>query len=159
MNSDERAARFRNSFASALALVVIIVSSNNARPQILPPIKLAEHVTIIKGPAVESVVPNTAVLQWTSTTPGGDDEYYAVAHYGTDPRHLNETAKSAIRLNRYHPETIFRVRLVRLNPQTTYYYWVTSMGADGRNDPVQSTINKFTTPPHGRVTIVGPLAK
>jgi hypothetical protein len=75
-----------------------------------------------------------------------DDEHYAVAYYGTDLGNLRETARSHIRLNRNHPETIFRVRLIGLKPQTTYYYWVTSMGADGKNDPVKSGINQFTTP-------------
>ena len=65
----------------------------------------------------------------------------------------SETAKSHIRLNRNHPDTIFRVRLVGLKPQTTYYYWVTSMGADGRNDSVKSGINQFTTPAPGKVII------
>jgi hypothetical protein len=94
-----------------------------------------------------------AILRWTSTNPGGDDEHYAVAHYGADPSRLNETAKSHIRLNRNHPDTVFRVRLVGLKPHTTYYYWVTSMGGDGRDDPVKSRINQFTTPRPGHVII------
>jgi len=60
-----------------------------------------------------------AILRWTSSNPGGDDEHYALAHYGTDPGNLSETA-NLIRLNRNHPDTIFRVRLVGLKPQTTY---------------------------------------
>jgi hypothetical protein len=95
-----------------------------------------------------------AILRWTSTNPGGDDEHLAVAHYGTNAGNLNQTAKSHIRLNRNHPETIFRVRLIGLKPETTYYYWVTSMGADGTIDPVKSGINQFTTPPPGKVIIV-----
>jgi hypothetical protein len=51
---------------------------------------------------------------------------------------------------------IFRVRLNGLKPQTTYYYWVTSMGSGGRIDPVKSGINKFTTPPPGKVIIADP---
>ena len=49
-------------------------------------------------------------------------------HYGTDPEDLSQTVKSPIRLNRTHAETIFRVRMMGLQPQTTYYYKVTSMG-------------------------------
>jgi hypothetical protein len=33
----------------------------------------------------------------------------ASSHYGTDPQDLNQTAKSPIRLNQGHPNTIFRV--------------------------------------------------
>jgi Purple acid Phosphatase, N-terminal domain len=150
----------RVSLTSALTVIAgIILSWNPSAAQLLPPTKPVEHVKIINGPALESAVPDMAILRWTSTNPGGDDEHYAVAHYGTDPHNLSETAKSHIRLNRYHAETIFRVRLIGLKPQTTYYYWVTSMGSGGRIDPVKSSINKFTTPPPGKVIIADPQPK
>jgi hypothetical protein len=59
-----------------------------------------------------------AIIRWTSTNPGGDDEHLAVIHYGTDPKDLGQTAKSPIRLNRGHAETIFRVRVDGVTPQT-----------------------------------------
>jgi hypothetical protein len=121
-----------------LAIVANLLSSSPAVAQLLPPAKKAEHVKIIKGPALEIAVDNLAILRWTSTNPGGDDEHFAVAHYGTNRSDLSQTAKSHIRLNRTHPETIFRVRIPGLKPQTTYYYWVTSIGADGRSDGVKS---------------------
>jgi phosphodiesterase/alkaline phosphatase D-like protein len=120
--------------------------------QILPPQKRAEHVEILKGPALEIAHDDLAIIRWTSTNPGGDDEHFAVVHYGTDPEDLSQTAKSHIRLNRGHAETIFRVRMQGLKPQTTYYYKVTSMGADGRSDGVESSVNHFTTPAPGQVT-------
>jgi Purple acid Phosphatase, N-terminal domain len=70
-------------------------------------------------------------------------------HYGTDPEDLSQMAKGHIRLNRTHPETIFRVRMVDLKPQTTYYYKVSSMGADGEGDGVESPVSKFITPAPG----------
>jgi phosphodiesterase/alkaline phosphatase D-like protein len=79
--------------------------------------------------------------------------------YGTDPEDLNETAKGHIRLNRAHPETMFRVRMDGLKPQTTYYYKVTSMGADGESDGVDSPVNKFTTPAPGERIIAYPQPK
>ena len=115
-----------------VAIVGTVLSSSPTVAQILPPAKKAEHVKIIKGPALEIALDNLAIVRWTSTNPGGDDEHFAVAYYGTDPRDLGQTAKSHIRLNQTHPETIFRVRISGLKPQTTYYYWVTSMGAMGR---------------------------
>ena len=39
-------------------------------------------------------------------------------------------AKSHIRLNMPHPNTIFRVRVDGLKPGTTYYYTVDSTGPD-----------------------------
>jgi hypothetical protein len=64
---------------------------------------------------------------------------------------LSQTAKGHIRLNRAHPETIFRVRLVDLQPQTTYYYKVSSMGGNGESDGVEGPVSHFTTPPPGEV--------
>ena len=109
--------------------------------QIPPPQKRAEHVEITKAPELEIAHDDLAIIRWTSTNPGGDDEHFAVVHYGTDPKDLSQTTKSPIRLNRTHPETIFRVRIDGLKPQTTYYYKVTSMGSGGgerwRGEPGQ----------------------
>ena len=66
-------------------------------------------------------------------------------------KELSQTAKNQIRLNQSHPETIFRARLDHLKPETTYYYTVTSMGADGQSDGVESPVNQFTTPAAGEV--------
>jgi hypothetical protein len=128
-------------------------------PQILPSQKRAEHVEITKGPGLELAHDDLAIVRWTTTNPRGDDEHYGVVHYGTDPEDLSQTAKSPIRLNRAHPETIFRVRMAGLKPQITYYYKVTSMGADGQSDGVESPVNKFTTPAPGERIIAYPQPK
>ena len=117
-----------------------------------PPQEKAEHVEITKAPALEIAHDDLAIIRWTTTNPRGDDDHFAVAHYGTDPNDLSQTAKNHIRLNQAHPETIFRVRLQGLKPDTTYYYTVTSMGYDGRSDGVESSVNHFTTPAPGQVT-------
>jgi hypothetical protein len=83
-----------------VALVGGVLSSNAAVAQILPPAKKAEHVKIIEGPSLELALDDLAIVRWTSTNPGGDDEHFAVAHYGTAPGDLSQTAKSHIRLNR-----------------------------------------------------------
>ena len=134
----------------------ILLCSSPIVAQILPPQKRAEHIEILKGPALEIAHDDLAIIRWTSTNPGGDDEHFAVAHYGTDPEDLSQTAKSHIRLNRGHAETIFRVRMQGLKPQTTYYYKVTSMGADGRSDGVESSVNHFTSAAPGQVTSAFP---
>jgi hypothetical protein len=133
-----------------LAIVGGVLSSSPAVAQILPPAKRAEHVAITQAPTLELALDDFAIVRWTTTNPGGDDEHFAVAHYGTSPTDLSQTAKSHIRLNRAHPETIFRVRIPGLKPQTTYYYWVTSMGADGRNDGEKSAVTHFTTAAPGK---------
>jgi hypothetical protein len=110
-----------------------------------PPAKKAARVQITEGPALELFRNNEAIIRWTSTNPGGTDEHFGLVKYGTDPDHLNLTAKSHIRLNRTHPDTVFRVRVNGLKSGTTYYYRVDSMGADGSKDGVTSAVYHFTT--------------
>jgi len=136
-----------------------LLHSSPISAQIPPPQKRAEHVEITKAPELEIAHDDLAIIRWTSTNPGGDDEHFAVIHYGTDPKDLSQTAKSPIRLNRTHPETIFRVRIDGLTPQTTYYYKVTSMGSGGVSDGVESPVNQFTTPAPGQVTSALPQPK
>jgi hypothetical protein len=100
----------------------------------LPPAKAAAHVVITNGPTLESVKDNTAIIRWTSNNPGGSDE------------HLSEMAKSHIRLNQGHAETVFRVRVDGLKPQTTYYYTVDSEQGAGKSDGVKSAVNRFDNP-------------
>lgn len=114
--------------------------------QTLPPAAKASHVKITQGPAPERIETTWAILRWTSNNPGGADEHFAIAHYSTDPKQLNLTARSHIRLNRSHPETVFRVMVTGLKPKTTYYYTVDSMGGDGTDDNVTSPVLHFTTP-------------
>jgi phosphodiesterase/alkaline phosphatase D-like protein len=111
----------------------------------LPPATKAAHVHITQGPALELANNNSAIIRWTSNNPGGTDEHFGVVTYGTDPKNLNEIAKSHIRLNRNHPYTVFRVRVDGLQPGTTYYYTVDSMEGNGTRDGVKSPIRRFTT--------------
>jgi hypothetical protein len=142
----------------ALAITVAagsLFSPNPTAAQILPPQKRAEHVEITKAPTLEIAYEDVAIVQWTTTNPRGDDEHYAVAHFGTNPKELYQTAKSHIRLNRGHAETIFRVRIAGLKPQTTYFYKVTSEDSTGENDGVESAVYQFTMPAPGE-RIVAP---
>src|ERR1700724_3052492 len=140
----------------AIAAVGSLLCSSPIGAQNPPPQKRAEHVEILKGPGLETSHDDLAIIRWTTTNPGGDDDHFAVIHYGTDPKELDQTAKSHIRLNRGHAETIFRVRMQGLKPDTTYYYTVTSMGAGGQSDGVESSVNRFTTPAPGQVTSAHP---
>jgi len=136
-----------------------LLSASPTVAQILPPSGKAQHVEMVKGPELEFAREDLAVIRRTSTNPGGDDEHLAVIHYGTNPKDLDQTAKSPLRLDRGHAETIFRVRVDGVRPQTTYYYWVTSMGADGVSDGVQSPVSQFTTPAPGERIVADPQAK
>jgi hypothetical protein len=85
------------------------------------------------------------IVRWTSNNPGGSPEHYGVVHYGTNPKELSHSAKSPIRLNPGHTDTVFRVRMDDLTPRTRYYYTVDSMEANGTSDGVKSTVKHFTT--------------
>jgi phosphodiesterase/alkaline phosphatase D-like protein len=112
----------------------------------LPPAKSTARVVITKGPELESARYGLVIITWTSNNPGGSDEHWGVVHYGSDPKDLTQLAKSHIRLNRNHPETVFRVRVNGLKPDTTYYYTVDSTQANGKSDGVKSPVGHFTTP-------------
>jgi phosphodiesterase/alkaline phosphatase D-like protein len=128
------------------ACIGCLLISNPARAQLIPPAKKATHVEISQGPEVESATANEAIIRWTSNNPGGSDEHFGVVHYGRSATDLSQTAKSHIRLNQGHAQTVFRVRVDGLEPHTTYYYKVDSQQANGTSDGVTSPVNKFATP-------------
>jgi hypothetical protein len=100
---------------------------------------------LISGPELEIANGTMAIIRWTTTNPGGTSLHYGVVHYGLDAKNLTEVAKSPNRRNPSHSDMIFRVRVGRLNPHTTYYYWVESVGATGVGDKVSSAIGSFKT--------------
>ena len=131
-----------------LAITVFACSlffSNPISAQIISPAKRVAHVQIKEGPALELARNNWAIISWTSNNPGGSDDHWGVVHFGTSPQNLSQMAKSHIRLNQSHPDTVFRVRVVGLSPGTTYYYTVDSMEATGQSDGVKSPVERFTT--------------
>ncbi len=123
----------------------IVAQDNSYSPKVLPPAPRAMRVQITQGPELELAKTNLAIIRWTSNNPGGTDQHFGVVHYGTSPNELSQTAKSQIRVNRNHSDTVFRVRVEGLAPQTTYYYTVESMGSTGTSDGVQSSVNRFST--------------
>ncbi len=152
-----------------LAMVAIVVLSSSpilaqmhppaysaTKADIPPPAKKAAHVKIIQGPVLELATDFLVIVRWTTTNPGGTDEHFGIVHYGTDPGDLSQTAKTDTTLNRGHPETMFRVRMLGLKPQTTYYYWVSSIEANGTDDGVKSGVTHFTTPPPGKRIVAFP---
>src|SRR5215468_11831560 len=102
--------------------------------------KKAARLEITKEPALEIALDDFAIVRWTTKTPGGTDVHYGVVHYGTDSKELSQTAKSPIRINPGYPETIFRVRMPGLKPQTTYYYKVNSPDSNEKRDGVESSV-------------------
>ena len=138
-----------NKLLRKLAITVVIGNLLYSIPitaQESPTTKRAAGVRLKRGPEIERADPDFAIIRWTSNNPGGSPVHYGVVRFGTDRRKLNQTAKSPIRLNPGHTETIFRVRVYDLKPGTTYYYTVDSMEANGKGDQVRSSVKRFTTP-------------
>src|SRR5260370_14864926 len=129
--------------ASLLFSNLIAAQVGPYSPKQLPPLLPTTHVRITHGPELElaNVHDNSAFIRWTTNNPGGTDEHDGIVHYGTNPKELSQTAKSPNRLNRGHPNMIFRVRVPDLKPKTTYYYTVESTKTTGNSDAVTSTVN------------------
>jgi purple acid phosphatase-like protein len=144
-------------FALAISMLSgSLLSTGPAIAQSLPPAKKAARVQITQGPELELANGYLTIIRWTTNNPGGSDEHFGVVQYGTDPKDLDQTAKSHIRLNRGHAFTVFRVRLNAVKPKTTYYYKVTSIESDGKSDGEESAVNRFTTPGPGQVIAASP---
>jgi hypothetical protein len=106
--------------------------------------KKAGHIQIIEEPAVESATDNAAIIRWTTNT-GSSLIERSVVRYGTDPKNLSGRAESPNRWNQNLPFMIHRVQVTNLAPETSYYYTVESMEADGTSHGVKSTVKQFTT--------------
>ena len=131
-----------------LAMSMVVASlfySTPAAAQVAPTTKKAGSVKITQGPEIERADPYLTIVRWTTNNPGGSPEHYGVVHYGTNPKDLSQTAKSPIRLNPGHSDTVFRVRIEGLQPGTTYYYKVDSMESNGKSDGVTSKVKTFKT--------------
>jgi phosphodiesterase/alkaline phosphatase D-like protein len=127
------------------ATVGSLLASTPTVAQLVPPTKKAERVEITKGPEIELATDFLTIIRWTTNNPGGLNDHNGIVYYGTNPKVLNQTAKSPIRLNQGHKYTMFRVRMTGLKPRTTYYYKVASEESNGKSDGVKSTVGKFTT--------------
>jgi len=137
-----------NRLLLTVALTVMMGGAFYVTPtvaQLSPTTKKAASVEVTQGPEIERADSYLTIVRWTTNNPGGSPQHYGVVHYGTDPKDLSQTAKSPIRLNPSHSDTVFRVRIDGLKSKTTYYYTVDSMEAKGTSDGVKSTVKHFTT--------------
>src|SRR5258708_28412715 len=131
---------------ATMAAVASLLASNPMLAQLSPTTPKAQRARRTQGPEIEMSKEFLTIIRWTTNNPGGSPDPYGTVHYGPDPKNLDQTAKSPIRLNPDHASTIFRVRLDDLKPGTTYYYRVGSMEANDTDDGTKSTIKQFTTP-------------
>src|ERR1700758_3120825 len=136
-----------NGLLRKLPMIVMLGSllySTQGDTQESPTTEKAAKVRISHGPEIERN-DFVVIITWTSNNPGGSPEHYGVVHYGTNPKELSQTAKSPIRLNPSHSDTVFRVRMDDLKPRTTYYYTVGAIESNGKDDGLKSEVKQFTT--------------
>jgi hypothetical protein len=137
------AAKKRDQLKIAIMVIAVGMLLVSARPALA-----GENSASTPGdvsPTIESVSDTLAFIRWVAPNPGGTILHYAIVHYGTDPNHLDRTAKSPTRINPGHSDMVFRVRVSDLKPGTTYYYRVFSQQANGASDSATSAVKKFTT--------------
>jgi Purple acid Phosphatase, N-terminal domain len=134
---------------SATAAVGFLLCTSPTLAQ-MPPTAKSPSVTFLSQPTVEIAHDDICIIRWTIANPGGSDDHFGVVQYGTNQNALNQTAKSHVRLNRAHSDATFRVHMDGLQPETTYYYKVSSTEANGTSDGVESDVGQFTTPPPGK---------
>ena len=135
-----------------ITISVIAVGLSFLQPRLACAREGSSPAQVDASPMVESTADTFAFIRWTTRNPGGTVLHYAIVHYGKDPNHLDLTAMSPTRINPSHSDMVFRVRMNHLQPDTTYYYWVSSTQADGNADPVTSSVQQFNTQPANRMS-------
>ena len=136
-----------NGFRLRIAISVTAMGLLFLQPRLARAREGSSPAQVNVSPTVESVADTFAFISWTTHSPGGTILHYAIVHYGKDPNHLDLTAVSPTRINLGHNDMVFRVRMDNLQPETRYYYKVSSTQADGTSDPVTSSVQQFSTQP------------
>lgn len=135
------------SFILTFASVIIagLIPWGPADEAVMAAVPTKKAAQLTADPELESATDNSAIIRWTTINPGGPALHYGVVHYGTDAENLTQVAQSPNRRNSSHPDMVFRVRIMGLNSNTTYYYKVESTGATGVSDGVTSSVKTFKT--------------
>jgi hypothetical protein len=136
--------RFILTFAVIVAIAGLI-QWRFADDPVIAAVPTHKAAQLTAGPELETATDGLAIIRWTITNPTGTDLHYGIVHYGTDAKNLTQIAKSPNRRDPSHPDMIFRVRIMKLNSNTTYYYTVESAGATDRSDGVSSPVSTFKT--------------
>jgi hypothetical protein len=130
---------------SAFVVIAGLIPWAFADDAVMAAVPMHKAVQLAAGPELESATDTSAIIRWTTINPGGTALHYGVVHYGTDATNLTQVAQSPNRRDPSNPDMIFRVRIMRLNSNATYYYTVESTGATGVSDGVSSSVKTFTT--------------
>ena len=129
----------------ALVIVAGLIPRGFADDAVMAAVPTHQAAQPTAGPELESATDTSAIIRWTTINPGGTVLHYGVVHYGTDAQNLTQVAQSPNRRDPSHPDMVFRVRIMKLNSNTTYYYTVESTGATGASDGMSSSVQTFKT--------------
>ena len=134
-----------------IAINLMAIGSLFVQPRLADARQGSSPSQLTASPMIESDRDTFAFVSWTTPNPGGTILHVAIVHYGKDPNHLDLIAKSPTRINPSHSQMVFRVRMDGLEPQTMYYYKVSSEQATGIPDPATSDVSQFITRPTGEI--------
>ncbi len=95
----------------------------------------AQQLTITNGPGVTNLTASTAEVFWNTNENAG-----SLVHYGPARDRLTESAQVP------GDTTDHKVQLDNLQPNTTYFFQVTSAQMEGNSAEVNSSVGTFTTP-------------
>ena len=132
----------------ALVITTGLIPWGFAHDAVMAAVPTHKAAQLAASPELEFATDTSAIIRWTTINPGGTALHYGVVHYGTDAKNLTQVAQSPNRRNPSNPDLIFRVRIMRLNSNTTYYYKVEPTGATGATsaiDGVSSSVKTFKT--------------
>ena len=129
----------------AFVIVAGLIPWGFAVDAVMAAVPAHKGAQLTAGPELESATDTSAIIRWSTVNPGGTALHFGVVHYGTDAKNLTEVAQAPNRSNPSHPDMIFRVRVMGLNSNTTYYYKVESKGATGVSDGVSRSVKTFKT--------------
>jgi phosphodiesterase/alkaline phosphatase D-like protein len=135
------------SFIMAFAFAIIggLIPWGFADDAVMAAAPTHKAAQLTAGPELESATDTAVIIRWTTIDAAGTALHYGVVHYGTDAKNLTQVAQSPNRRNPSNPDMMFRVRIMGLNSNTTYYYKVESTGATGASDGVSSSVKTFKT--------------
>lgn len=114
-------------FAGCLVLLVVavLIQAQDERPQ---------NVEITKGPRVESVSSDTAVIAWSTNVNAS-----TLVRYGIDQQKLTARAEQP------WGGLTHRVTIPNLQPGTTYYFQAESNQGQGTGTRAVSDVKTFST--------------
>ncbi len=126
-----------------LAAVAALAPWALAVPQAAPQTNQAQIVRFTGG-SVQSVTDTTATLTWNTNVKAS-----AIVKYGTSPSQLTQTAEAAWGGPNH------TVTLTGLQPNTTYYFQITSSQAEGTGSQAVSDVYHFQTRPGHAGSMMG----